>query len=133
MRSLLKSYMQPNFQSTCSGNLDDGHSSHWAQLARAWYNKDQVGQNHAADKLINLLSETEFEGYKPICDFLQIADCPSEPYPRVNDTKALSGLLALVTLIAYGWPFIIVLVCFILARRCLGCGKANKKSTKKTN
>ncbi len=60
--------------------------------AIAYYHKwtEQIKSEIPADKL--LVFEAK-EGWEPLCKFLGVDEVPSEPYPRVNDTKQMQDMV----------------------------------------
>lgn len=56
------------------------------------------------------------EGWEPLCNFLQVQNCPKdEPFPKVNDKEKFKERLRYFSIIGYGFAaFLLACVAFVL-------------------
>lgn len=80
------------------------------------------------------------QGWKPLCDFLQVPDaqCPQGALPHTNTSTEMKRLVFALELAANQWHlglFVLFWVLFWLVRRCCcgggGGGKASSQKAKK--
>ena len=83
----------------------------------------------------NLLIFNVKQGFEPLCKFLEIEDCPTEPFPHANDKFFIKMLGIVLSFFSVTWPIflllgIIISLLFIrfIFRICLP--KTNNKKKK---
>lgn len=76
-----------------------------------FYNK-WVAEVKATVPSDRLLVFSVKEGWEPLCKFLELPIPEGEPFPRVNDTKAMSAMVKQFTivshLVVFGFPLLAV-------------------------
>jgi len=58
-----------------------------------------------------LLEYNVKQGWEPLCEFLEIADCPNTPFPRTNSARSVQ----VQSISAFLSPLIVVLFCLFFA------------------
>ena len=82
--------------------------------AKRVYNEwiESVKQNVPKDKL---LVYSVKEGWKPLCDFLEINDIPKEPFPRSNDSKQFLEILKTLKLVEQFVNYVSIIIIGIVS------------------
>eukprot|EP00286_Rhodomonas_abbreviata_P002508 CAMPEP_0181346078 /NCGR_PEP_ID=MMETSP1101-20121128/33122_1 /TAXON_ID=46948 /ORGANISM="Rhodomonas abbreviata, Strain Caron Lab Isolate" /LENGTH=138 /DNA_ID=CAMNT_0023458139 /DNA_START=98 /DNA_END=514 /DNA_ORIENTATION=- len=81
---------------------------------------EHVAKVKAAVPANRLLIFNVKEGWEPLCKFLNLRNCPTTPFPRVNDRAAAKTAAAMLSAIAHGWMLFPLLV-FLLLYAILRC------------
>jgi hypothetical protein len=103
-----------------------------ADLDSAYQNWiDDVKKTVPSDKL---LIHTAAEGYAPMCAFLEIENCPTEPYPHMNDGAILSFVATSLETLNSHWPLLGVALLLLLVGLLRCCRPSSSSSARpKTN
>jgi hypothetical protein len=77
-----------------------------------------------------LLVHESSEGWEPLCKFLEVKNCPTTPYPRVNDGASMKAFMDTLDLFARFWVVVVVgvPVGFVLSVRT--CWRAVTRKSK---
>lgn len=61
------------------------------------------------------------DGWAPLCNFLG-KPVPEFPFPSVNDSSSLEATKRVIMVAVYAWIPCLLLLAYLVARCCCGCG-----------